>query len=148
MMKNNDAPKVSSQYYVYGLYEEGSEDPFYIGKAKTNAKHQRHENQFYEAKRGHKCPRCAKIRKIWANGKQVECWVLVETDDESFAYTEEIRLIAEYGTGNLTNLTAGGEGRRDTPEMVAERAYQAMLLRGRVKIVDERRRTGTTRKLV
>lgn len=158
-MKNNDAPTPGKQYYVYGLYEEGSEDPFYIGKAKRDSPHPRHKAQFYEAKRGHICPRCAKIRKIWASGKQVECWTLAEMDDEVFAYAEEIRIIAEYGTANLKNLTPGGEGQRLTEEVRAERErtarefreeikYQAMIKREREKIEAYCRRTGTTRKLV
>ena len=143
-MSKNDKPRLSKLYYVYGLYEEGSEDPFYIGKGNSR----RPKAHIYEAKRGHKCPKCAKIRKIWASGKKVECWALVQTEDQAFAYAEEIRIIAEYGTSNLTNLTVGGEGRMDTPELIAERAYQAMLMHERIKIADIRRKTGSTRKLV
>lgn len=134
----------TTKYYVYGLYEEDNEDPFYIGKGNIR----RPKMHFYEAKRGHKCPKCSKIRKIWASGKQVECWALVETEDEAFAYSEEIRFIAEYGIENLTNLTMGGEGRIDTPAIIAEREYQATIFQERVKIAELRRKTGSTRKLV
>jgi hypothetical protein len=139
---------LTTKYYVYGLYEEGAEEPFYVGKAKRDSKCPRHKAQVYEAKRGHKCPRCAKIRKIWAEGKQIECWTLIETDDEAFAYAEEIRIIAKIGTANLTNLTPGGEGQRLTDETRAEREYQAMIVRETLKIEALRRKTGTTRKLV
>lgn len=147
-MANSDAGKLNKLYYVYGLYEEGSEDPFYIGKGKRDSQHPRHKAHFYEAQRGHKCPKCAKIRQLWAEGKQAECWTLVETDDEAFAYAEETRIIAEYGTANLKNLTSGGEGQRLTEEVRAEREYQAMLFRERIKMEDTRRKLGVTRKLV
>lgn len=107
------------KFYVYVLARpDGS--PFYVGKG-SRRRWREHEN---EASRGHKCPKCSVIRKIWKSGGQVQCYVVLETDDEAEAFQHERDLIALYGRAKLTNLTDGGEGHSGCEKPVGARIRQ------------------------
>lgn len=101
-----------AKFYVYTLAEPdideyGSSRVFYVGKGCKDRVHE-HEP---EARKGHKCHKCNRIRKIWASGKGIEKNIVFETDDEILAFRYEVQLIAKYGLKNLTNVEPGGPKR-------------------------------------
>ena len=98
-------------FYVYGYYEPGCSDPFYIGKGSGRrwmdhllSKNLKLDSFFYR-----------KLRKMVESG--VYPWIkkIKENLTEDEAFELEISLILKYGrrdldTGCLCNLTDGGDG--------------------------------------
>jgi hypothetical protein len=102
------------RFYVYTLIgPDGA--VFYVGKGQGKRMYQ-HRG---EAKNGHSCHKCNKIRKLWREGADYTELVVFQTDDEQEAFTKEIELIAS--TPNLCNVTTGGEGGSVRPEVRQER---------------------------
>lgn len=58
-------------------------------------------------------PKARRIRSILKGGGKITPAIVFWTDDEGAAFSEEIRLIAQHGRENLTNLTDGGDGVRN-----------------------------------
>jgi hypothetical protein len=104
-----------SSYYVYLLMDTSKEtpEPFYVGKG-TKKRMFIHFNQ---AKSG-KCLNKFlenKIKKLWAEGKDIPINVVFETANEDDAFMKEIEIIETVGRrdlqeGPLLNLTNGGDG--------------------------------------
>ena len=103
-------------FYVYEL-RDAAGVPFYIGKGSKRRMHQ-HE---IHARAGKKSHTCDKIRKIWKAGQQITKAIVFSSPEESAAFAEEIRLIAYYGRGTLTNKTDGGDGVRNLAQESRER---------------------------
>lgn len=104
-----------SSYYVYLLMDTSKEtpEPFYVGKG-TKKRMFIHFNQ---AKSG-KCLNKFlenKIKKLWAEGRDIPINVVFETTSEDDAFLKEIEIIKTFGRrdlqeGPLLNLTNGGDG--------------------------------------
>lgn len=103
-------------FYVYEL-RDATGKPFYIGKGNGLRMHQ-HEHQ---ARNGRKSKLAAKLRKMQRLGQKVLKVVVLDTDNEAEAFTEEKRLIAHYGRKTLANQTDGGDGVSNPSPSVRER---------------------------
>lgn len=95
-------------FYVYGYYEKGVVDPFYIGKGQDNRAYEHLEF----AKRGCTTPF---YKKLSALSYKADVVILEDNLTENEALSLEIQYIAYFGrqdlgTGCLLNLTDGGEG--------------------------------------
>jgi hypothetical protein len=95
---------VAKKYYVYGLIDPRTNNPFYIGKSNGN-RIVAHE---IEAEKGNGSRKCATIREIWLAGLTVKKVKIKEFSDEDAAYGYEKVVIAEIGSKNLSNGTLGG----------------------------------------
>lgn len=114
--------KLTKRFYVYILYD--NDMPFYIGKGTGKRSHE----HLREAKRGHACHKCSRIRKVWRECRDVTIRYVYQTDAEWRAFKRERDLIAQIGIENLTNLTYGGEGwsRYYTPQEIARKEFEAI----------------------
>lgn len=97
--------QVESGFYVYTLARPDGR-VFYVGKGRGK-RIDAHESQ---ARHGKLSKKCNIIRKIWASGGQVEKAIVFRTESEREALDYEIRLIASFTSGELANLTRGGDG--------------------------------------
>lgn len=88
-----------NKYYVYGLYIEGDENPFYIGKG-SGRRYKRLT-----------CMRNSSCMKIISENECVSK-ILIDNLNEDDAYNKEIELIKYYSDlgVNLTNRAKGGKG--------------------------------------
>lgn len=98
-------------FYVYGLYRERKQKPFYIGKGHGR----RAESHLMESNLRGKSHKSNIIRKDLADGKRIRVKILNEGLTEAQALKLECEWIAYYGrevdgTGCLANLTLGGDG--------------------------------------
>lgn len=107
------------RFYVYALVDDTG-SPFYIGKG-TRDRMLHHRG---EAKRGHNCHKCNKIRKMWQEGRDYHAIKVFHTDDEKLALDKECELIAEIGSFRLCNLTGGGEGKTIPQHVIQERVIR------------------------
>lgn len=96
-------------FYVYTLSDD---TVFYVGKGAQYRIHA-HEK---EARTSCWCPKCMKIRSIWARCREVQKAIVFVTSIEDEACQYERQLIAEIGRGNLLNRTNGGEGKQRVTE--------------------------------
>jgi hypothetical protein len=120
------------KYYVYELMRlDGS--VFYIGKGKGD----RINDHFKEVMSGKHSHKCHIIRQIWDSGNSVPCKIVMWTDDEEQAYYVEMELVRLYHKHNLTNITAGGDGVRDSDGSI--RAAVSKRMRERYKLHPEYR---------
>lgn len=106
-------------FYVYGLYEEGSNVPFYIGKGHGTRKdvHIREAQAQADIPGNQRIIKVNKILKLLSEGKVIESRIIEEGLSEKTAFERERELIIEYGrvdlgTGPLTNMSDGGEGNK------------------------------------
>lgn len=95
--------QATKRFYVYILSDDGT--PFYVGKGQKSRVHQ-HEK---EAKKNCECPKCQRIRAVWASGFEITKSIVFESDDETEVMQRERDLIAHYGLGNLCNRSSGGQ---------------------------------------
>lgn len=95
------------QYYVYALaYPQGychngddlSDVVFYIGKG-TDNRIDSHEMEAGNRNSTCYCKKCKVIRKIWADGKQVQKYKLLEGLKESEAFAFERKCIQDFYAG-------------------------------------------------
>lgn len=98
-------------FYVYALYRERKQKPFYIGKGHGY----RAEVHFRECSLRSNSPKNSIIEKDLAAGKRIRIKLLHEGLTEAQAFKLEREWIAYYGrvcdrTGCLVNLTDGGDG--------------------------------------
>jgi hypothetical protein len=93
-------------YYVYALCSPAG-TPFYIGKGKG----QRIFNHERKARKGVESHTARKIRSIMEAGGEIQRQILWDDLSEEDAFTFERFAIATLGMDNLTNKTAGGEGK-------------------------------------
>lgn len=98
-------------FYVYALYRERKQKPFYIGKGVGD----RVDRHFRESNLRANTHKNNIIKKDLAAGKRIRIKLLAEDLTEAQAFKLEREWIAYYGrevdgTGCLTNLTDGGEG--------------------------------------
>lgn len=100
-------------YYVYGLINPDTQLPFYIGKGKGD----RSCSHLKLSKSDTYNPRKrAKIKKLLAEGKQIDVMYYYTNLTNEEACNQEIALITQYGRvgidpgGILTNLAEGGQG--------------------------------------
>lgn len=89
-------PSLSRGFYVYELVD--ADVVFYVGKG-SGVRVYQHDQ---EAQRGCACPKCERIRAIWAAGRDIERRIVHTTNDEQEAYRVESERIALYG-GQLDN---------------------------------------------
>lgn len=134
-MKNDNASKPSKRFYVYILVD--GEAPFYVGKGQQKRAYT-HRN---EARRGHACHKCNKIRKLWREGRDYVERIVFETNNEQDAFDKEVALIAEIGSRNLCNLTAGGEGATTAEHIAKEYEARMRLNINEYKLVEESTRS-------
>jgi hypothetical protein len=100
---------MKNKYYVYGLYEEGSDTPFYIGKGSG-----RRVRRYSVDKKTHGYMLDCKFKNLQSKGKNLEYKILHDNLLEEDAFNIEINLIKKYGkrwdnTGILFNFTDGGD---------------------------------------
>lgn len=94
------------KFYVYELRDsEGV--CFYVGKGTGKRMHQ---HNYYARSGSVKSYVVSRIQKMMREGASYTAHKVFETDTESEALQEEVRLIAFHGRSRLTNLTDGGEG--------------------------------------
>lgn len=105
------------KFYVYGLYINDQELPFYIGKGHGKRK----DDHILEAKTSKKLPgnrrriKDSKILKELKLGNVIKSKIIKDKLTEKQAFKLEEELIKKYGrinnnTGILTNMSDGGEG--------------------------------------
>lgn len=96
------------RFYVYGLFEDGYDLPFYIGKG-TGDRYLRSAKDIKS-----KTHKSNKIKKLISEGKSVNVIKLVDNLIEIEALLLEVELIKEFGRisngGVLVNHTDGGDG--------------------------------------
>lgn len=100
-------------FFVYELFVEGENLPFYVGKGKGD----RPNDHTHPSMLTHKSHKTNKIKKAIREGKKIIHRLAFSNLTEGEAYTHEIELINLYGredigTGFLLNQTDGGEGGR------------------------------------
>lgn len=104
---------MTKTFIVYQLRASDEERPFYIGKTHKGSNREGEHRARAEAG-GRKTRVYGKMVSISKRGARALFEVLLETETERYALSEEVRLIKEYGRvsdgGILTNLTVGGEG--------------------------------------
>lgn len=87
-------------FYVYGLIDPRTDEPFYIGKGKAGSN--RHRRHFYETEYNtenkHKF---YKIQWLKQHGYDIPVHVFVSDLSESEAYCTETKLIIKYGRENI-----------------------------------------------
>ncbi len=98
-------------FYVYTLaYPDGN--VFYVGKGSVKSRkslRDRIEDHEVEARQGVQSPKCDIIRKIWAQGLEIQKPIVYETDSEEEVLRYEYALITLMsGNGNLTNYGTKG----------------------------------------
>lgn len=113
-------------YYTYILTNPQTDLPFYVGVGKQDRKsyQSREDSHISEAikfqkgiiSKGANRHKLNTILQILTAKNSVKIEITKEFESEFDAFNEEIKLIAQYGrrdlgTGILTNLTDGGEGR-------------------------------------
>jgi hypothetical protein len=117
-------------YYVYALWEEGKDHPFYIGKGKGD-RFQQHfqeaaswdgESRFRIMPNGDKYwYNVAKLSIIKKDPSKIKVTIIEEGLSESKAFKLETLMVATYGPsfdgGVLTNMTWGGDGVSMTEEV-------------------------------
>jgi transposase len=101
---------MENKYYVYGLYEEGVELPFYIGKGSGR----RIKRYSLDDKRKIGYLLQCKFKNLKNLGKKLDRKILHENLSEDDALQIEMDLIKKYGkrcdnTGILFNFTDGGD---------------------------------------
>lgn len=117
-----DAPVIRSDFYVYALFREDGEAPFYIGKGRGARMfvHERSAHRFTSHKD-------RIIQMMAANGivsiPKVKLAEGLTDDDAKQIECDLIQLIGRWPLGPLTNLTRGGDGVADlSPESKAVKA--------------------------
>ena len=98
--------------YVYYLFVEGENLPFYVGKSFAGSR--RLNEHLCRAQKG-KTIKDNVIRKAWREGKKVKEVIVATVSTELEAFVIEKALIEHFGrrvdgTGILANITVGGEG--------------------------------------
>lgn len=98
-------------HYVYSYHEQGSGNPFYIGKGTGDRAESHTRPHFLSRKTMFYC----KLRSIINSGNQPEVRYVQRDMSEEAAFALEKKLIRQYGrrdigTGCLTNHTDGGDG--------------------------------------
>ena len=140
---------MSSDYYVYGYFEPGSEQPFYIGKGRKG-RARSHLGLFMRATWGGLF--YVRLRELDAKGITPDVRKLHEGMTDQDAKDKEIDLISfwgriDIGTGCLCNHTRGGDG---AAGISAEtRAKKSRAAKGRRHSAETRakiRRSSTGRK--
>ena len=131
-------------YYIYILKNPTTGLPFYVGVGKRNRKSSqaREHSHITEAlkfrsgilKKGSNRHKLNTILQILDSGLQVDIEIGNEFDSEIDAFNEEISLITHFGrrdlgTGILTNMTGGGEGRVNPS--IEERRKASALQKGK-----------------
>lgn len=106
--------KNPNRFFVYALWIEGEENPFYIGKGQDDRPYDHLNASSYNSRGGNRHKNNT-IKKAHYGGKEINVFYLEWDLDEASAHTLETDWIAYYGrrdlgTGCLTNLTNGGEG--------------------------------------
>ena len=96
-----------SGFYVYGLYDKGKNEVFYIGKGSGH----RMLNHVSEWCCGHICnaAKFERIGNIYKSGGNITYLIFKETKNEKVAFAVERLLIKMMGIENLTNLSGGFE---------------------------------------
>lgn len=129
------------RFYVYILLRPDA-SVFYVGKGQRRRVRD-HEN---EARRGHRCHKCYTIRRIWAEGGQIEKQVIFRTDVEADALAFEQATIAHYGKDALCNQTDGGEGLVGYTFSAEHRAKIGAKHKGRVHSAEARAKMSEARR--
>ena len=95
-------------YFVYDLIDPRDESVFYVGKGKGN----RPAAHLAEAAKGVRSRKCDRIREILAAELGVRVKIVERFLMEAEAYQAEAARIESIGLANLTNVVAGGPGRK------------------------------------
>jgi hypothetical protein len=101
------------KYYVYEIWEDGAETPFYVGK--THDVEQRKQAHLKNKNTTRMLPVHFKLQKLLRENVSFDFRTVAECDTEEASFQLEQELISKYGrldlgTGPLFNMTAGGEG--------------------------------------
>ena len=142
--------KNDSRFYVYALYVEGDDAPFYIGKGSGNRLNE--HTMPSRMKMAATTIRVYTIRKALRDGKKIIAKKLVENLSESDAFLCEAKCIEQYGrrdsgTGCLSNHSDGGEGGSSgntKPKSEAHRAAISAALKGRKKTAEHKERLSSS----
>lgn len=129
-------------YYTYILKNPITNLPFYVGVGKENRKsssrrEDQHTHDAIKLREGKKLKKPNKhklntILQILDHGLEVLVVLDEKFEIETDAFNKEIKLIAYYGrkdlgTGILTNMTDGGEGRLNPSKESIEKQSKTML---------------------
>lgn len=105
--------KVNKIHYLYELWVEGDEKPFYVGRTCDPANRMACHWKDSGGREAH-LPKSKKLVKAKREGLEIEMRIVFETSDFDTICEAERRRIAVYGRfdsgGPLYNLTDGGEG--------------------------------------
>jgi hypothetical protein len=150
MMSSLPVPHKRFCVYVYRDPRPGkSRQPFYVGKG--NIKNGR---AFKHLRFGSKNPLFARVlKKLKDAGMEPIIEIVEQFDDEEEAFSTERALIKEYGrrdlgTGNLANMTDGGDGNSEPSAEKRKRLAEAAssFFAGRPKTLEHRARIGAAHK--
>ena len=137
-----------SDFYVYGYFEPGSDEPFYIGKGRKG-RARSHLIAFKKSKWGGLF--YIRLRELAARGITPDVRLLHEDMTESDAFDREIDLIERWGridigTGCLCNHTRGGEGTAGRQLSAETRAKLGQANKGRKRSPETRARISQAKK--
>lgn len=124
-------------FSVYTLHDGSTNRIFYVGKALYTRR--RYHTHMAEARHGHECHRCRKIRKLLAAGVSIVQTIVYQTLDEDDALAHEAELISLLGKERLTNTADGGRGPTGYHHTDEWKAAQRERFRGR-PIPEEQKR--------
>lgn len=120
-------------YYVYELVDPRTNQPFYIGKGSGRRMFSHLKEATLDRAKQINRFKCAVINNIVSSGRAVIINKIQENLDEPTAYELEQVLISKYGkrcngSGILTNITDGGDGRSNLGKIIMQHTVSGALI--------------------